>query len=150
MPGVMMWSGLMSPGFTSCSTSATVTLPAVAIGVAAIGVDDREVGDQPPLHHITLAVEFADVLAFGDLGAVTGLGEKGRNAGAAGADALGKRALRVELDLEFVGQKLVHERFVLANIGRDHFLDLPGVEENAESLAVGAAIVRHDGEVLDP
>src|SRR5262249_56851999 len=30
-PGVMMWSGLISPGCTRCSTSATVILPAVAI-----------------------------------------------------------------------------------------------------------------------
>src|SRR5580698_556085 len=31
MPGVMMWSGLILPGSTRFSTSATVTLPAVAI-----------------------------------------------------------------------------------------------------------------------
>ena len=63
-------------------------------------MDDRKVGDEAALHDVTLAVEFAHVLAFGDLGAEAGLGEEGRDAGAAGADALGERALRVEFDLE--------------------------------------------------
>src|SRR5579862_8714909 len=111
----MMWSGLILPGSTRFSTSATVTLPAVAIGglkfravlideialgVGKIGVDDGEVGDEATLHHIAFAVELADVLALGDLGADAGLGEERRNAGAAGADALGECTLRVELDLE--------------------------------------------------
>ncbi len=120
----------------------------VALGVAAIGVDDRQIGDEAALHDVALAVEVARVLAFGDLGADAGLGEEGGNAGAAGADALGQRALRVELDLELAGEKLLHEGFVLADIGRDHFLDLPGVEQDAEAGAVDAAIVGDDGQVF--
>ena len=103
----------------------------------------------PALHHIALAVEFAHVLAFGDQRADAGLGEEGRHAGAAGADALGQRALRVELDLQFAGEKLLGEGLVLAHIGRDHLLDLARVQQHAEALAVDAAIVRHHGEVLD-
>ena len=82
MPGVWMWSGSMSPGSTRCSTSAMVSLPAVAIiglklravlridkiafGIALPGVNEREIGDEPALHDIGLAVEFARFLAFGD------------------------------------------------------------------------------------
>ena len=113
-------------------------------------MDDGEVGDQPALHHVVLAVEFAHFLALGDQRADAGLGEEGRNAGAAGADALGQRALRVELDLQFAGEILLGERLVLADIGRDHLLDLPRLQQHAEAHAVDAAIVGHHGEVLDP
>ena len=37
---------------------------------------------------------------------------------------------------------------VLANIGRDHLPDLPGVEQDAEADAVDAGIVGDDGQVL--
>ena len=96
----------------------------VALGVALPGVHDREVGDEAALHDVVLAVELALLLALGDHGADAGLGEEGRDAGAAGADALGQRALRVELDLELAGEKLLREHLVLADVGRDHLLDL--------------------------
>ena len=118
-----MWSGLISPGRTRCSTSATVTLPAsrhhrieiarrfsineVAFGVALPGVDDGQIGDDPALHDVTLAIEFTLFLALGNIGAGAGAGEKSRDARAACADALGQRALRVEFDLQFAGEILL-------------------------------------------
>ena len=81
----------------------------IALGVALPGIDDREVGDEAALHDVALAVELALLLALGDHGAGAGRGEEGRNAGAAGADALGQRALRVELDLELAGEVLLGE-----------------------------------------
>src|SRR6202034_1274716 len=77
-----------------------------------------------------------------------GPGEEGGNAGAAGADALRQGARRVEFDLEFAGEELLREGFVLADIGRDHLLDLAGVEQHAETLAVDPAIVGDDGKVF--
>ncbi|GJE44159.1 hypothetical protein AEGHOMDF_3345 [Methylobacterium soli] len=120
----------------------------VALGVAPVGVDEGEVGEEAPLHHVLRAVELAHLLALGHLGADAGLGEEGRDAGASGADALGQRALRVELDLELVGQELAGEFLVLADIGRDHLGDLSGVEELAEADAVDPGIVRDDGQAL--
>ena len=81
------------------------------------------------------------LLALGDQGADAGLGEEGRDAGAAGADALGQRALRVELELELAGQVLALELLVLADVGADHLLDLARVEQLAEAEAVDAAVV---------
>ena len=166
MPGVMMWSGSISPGSTRCSTSATVTLAGrrhhrievarglaideIALGVALEGVDDREIGDEAAFHDVALAVELALFLAAGDLGAGAGAGEEGRNAGAAGANALGERALRIEFDLQFAGEILLGESLVLADIGRDHLPDLPGFEQDAEADAVDAGIVGDDGEVFHP
>ena len=121
----------------------------VAFGIAQIGVDDRQIGDDAALHDVALAVEFAHVLALGDLGADAGLGEERRDAGAAGADALGQRALRVELDLELAGEVLLHEGLVLPHIGGDHFLGLAAVEQDAQALAVDAGIVGHHGQILD-
>ena len=88
-------------------------------------------------------------LALGDVGAGAGAGEEGGDAGAAGAQALGQRALRVEFDLQFAGEILLGEQFVLAHIGRDHLLDLPGFQQQAEAGAVHARIVRYDREVFD-
>jgi len=80
----------------------------------------------------------------------SGAGEKCRDAGAAGADALGQGALRIEFDLEFAGQILLREGLVLPDIGRDHFLDLPGIEKEAETDAIDARIVRDHRQILDP
>ena len=52
-----------------------------------------DVGEQAALHDVGLAVELAHLLALGDQRADAGLGVEGRDAGAAGADALGERAL---------------------------------------------------------
>ena len=72
------------------------------------------------------------------------------DARAARADALGERALRAELDLELAGEELLLEDLVLADVARDHLLDLPGLEQHAEPEVGGPAVVGDDGEVLDP
>ena len=88
-----------------------------------------------------LAVEVTRLFTLGDLGAVTGPGVKRRNPSATGADTLGQRSLGIEFDLKLVGEKLLRESLVLPDIGRDHFLDLPGIKKHTETLAVDAAIV---------
>ena len=120
----------------------------VTLGIAHPGVHDGEVGDEPALHHIAGAVEFALLLALRDLRTGAGSREECGNAGAAGADALGQSTLRIELDLELAREVLLRESLVLAHIGRDHFLDLLGVEQKAKSDAVDAAIVGHHGQVF--
>ena len=165
MPGVWMWSGSSSPAGTRCSTSATVifaggrhhrvevarglAVDEVAGGVALPGLDDGEVGEQAALHHVFLAVELLHFLALGDQRADAGLGVEGRDAGAAGADALGQRALRVEFQLQLAGEELLREQLVLADIGRDHLLDLPRLQKQAQPDAVDAGIVGDDGQILD-
>ena len=60
-----------------------------------------------------------------------GLGIEARNASAPRAATLSQRALRIEFKLEFTGKILAFELLVLADIGRDHFFDLLGVQKNA-------------------
>ena len=122
----------------------------VALVIALPRLDDREVADDAALHDVGLAVELAQLLALGDEGADPGLGEEGRDAGAAGADALGQRPLRVELDLDLAGQVLPRELLVLADIGADHLPDHVAVEQLAESPAVDPAIVADHGQPLGP
>ena len=95
-----------------------------------------------------LAVEGLGLLALGHQRADAGLGEEGRDAGAAGADALGQRALRVELQLQLAGEVELGEELVLADVGGDHLLDLAGLEQQAEAEAVDAGIVGDAGQVL--
>ena len=111
-------------------------------------MDDGQIGDQAGLHHVLLAVELADFLALGDQGADAGLGEEGGDAGAAGAEALGQGALGIELDLQFAGQELLGEGLVLADIGRDHLPDLPGLQQHAQADIVDAGIVGDHGQTL--
>jgi hypothetical protein len=73
-----------------------------------------------------------------------GLGEERRDARAAGAQLLGQRALRREFELEFAGQVLALELLVLADVGRDHLLDLARREQLAEAEAVDARVVGDD------
>ena len=117
--------------------------------IALPGLDDREIADDAALHDVGLAVELAVLLALGDQRADAGLGEEGRDAGAAGADPLGQRALRVELDLDLAGQELARELLVLADIGADHLLDHVPVEQLAQAPAVDAAIVADHRQALD-
>src|SRR4029077_6210034 len=94
-------------------------------------------------------VELARLLAFGDQRANASAGEERWDAGAAGTKLLGERALRRELELELAGQVLALELLVLADVARDHLLDLARLEQLAEAEAVDAGVVRDDGQVLD-
>ena len=120
----------------------------IAGGIALPGVNDREIGEQAAFHHVFLAVELAHFLAFGDQRTDAGLGEEGRNPGAAGADALGERSLRIEFEFQFARQILLREQLVLADIGRDHLLDLARFQQAAKTDAVDAGVVGNHGQVL--
>ena len=132
--------GVELPTSTISSTSTIVILPAIAHRrvevargaaedqvarlVGLPGLDERDVGHQRALHHVDVAVELARLLALGDHRADAGAREEGRDAGAAGAQLLGQRALRRELELELAGQVLALELLVLADVARDHLPDL--------------------------
>jgi len=63
-------------------------------------MDDGDIGDEAGFHDIVIFAEAAEFLALGDQRADAGLGEKGRNASAAGADAFGQGSLRIEFQFE--------------------------------------------------
>ena len=165
MPGRWTASGSNVPVSTISSTSTTVILPACATFGLKLRAVRRNIrlpdlsafqaltsetsGISAQLHHVLLAVELADLLAVGHDGADAGLGEERRDAGAAGAQLLGQRALRREVELQFAGQVLALELLVLADVARDHLADLARREQLAEAEAVDARVVGDDRQVLD-
>src|SRR3954451_866023 len=50
--------------------------------------------------------------------------------------------------LQFAGQVLLGEGFVLAHIGRDHLFVLAGIEQDAQAHTVDTSVVGDDAEVL--
>src|SRR4029078_6924372 len=100
------------------------------------------------LHDRALAIEGAFFLALGDIGADAGLGEEGGDSRAAGTQTFGHGPLWIELDLQFAGEELLSEQFVLADVRSDHLFDLPGLQEQAEAGAVDASIVGDASEVF--
>src|SRR5580698_8857927 len=116
----------------------------VAPAVALPRLYDRELAADRALEHAVAAVELARLFAVGDLRAVAGRREERLDPGAARAQSLGERALRTELDLELARQEQLLEHFVLADVRRDHLLDLALREQHAEALIGRAAVVRHD------
>src|SRR6267154_2341784 len=68
---------------------------------------------------------------------------------AAGAAALGQRALRVELDLELAFEVELGEGLVLADVRTDHLLDLAVLEQQPEPRAIDAGVVADADQVLD-
>jgi len=90
----------------------------------------------------------ADGLALGHQRADTGGGIEGRDARAAGADAFGQCALRVELDLELFLEELARKLVVLADVARDHLADLLGGQQQPEPPIVDAGVVGDAGDVL--
>jgi hypothetical protein len=113
----------------------------VARDVGLPGLDQRNLGHERAFHHVAVAVELADLLAFGHQRADAGARVEGRDAGAAGAQPLGQRALGRELQLQLAGQVLALELLVLAHVAADHLLDLARVQQLAQAEAVDAGVV---------
>ena len=87
------------------------------------------------------------LLALGHHGAGAGARVEAVDAGAARADALGQRALRVELELELLGEVLALELLVLADVRRHHLADLPRLEQQSEAESIDARVVGDHGEI---
>src|SRR5439155_11557862 len=94
----------------------------VAPAVALPCLHDREVTADRVLEYAAPAVDLAGLLAVGDLRAVAGRRVERLDPGAAGAQPLGERALRTQLDLELARQELLLEHLVLADVRRHHAL----------------------------
>ena len=113
------------------------------------GLDDGEVGHDPALKDVGPSVEIVMLLALGDHGADAGCRVEPGDPRAARPHPLGQGALRVELQLQLSRQVLAHEFRVLADIGRDHLLHLPRLQQHPQTEPVHARVVRRDGQALD-
>src|SRR5690606_25353642 len=108
----------------------------VAAFVRFPSLDDRQIGPDPALENIGLAVEILMFLALGNDGPDPGLRIEAGDPGAAGPATLGKRALRAEFDFQLPGQELTFELLVLPDIRGNHLLHLARAQELAQALIV--------------
>src|SRR5262245_45545687 len=140
-------------GDTRCRRHHRIEIPGrssidqIAYAIAFPGVNEREVGTDRSLEHMVFAVDQSGLFPFGDDRTEGGRREESANAGAAGANPLGKGPLRDELDLEFAGQILSLELLVLADVGRNHSPDLSRPQQNADAEIVDAGVVADDGQI---
>ena len=107
----------------------------VAPAVAALGLDQREVGVDRVLEHVAAAVDRARLLALGERRAVAGRREERADAGAGGADALGEVALRHQLELDLAGavERVEHVRVGLARERADDLAHAPRLEQRGQA-----------------
>ena len=112
-------------------------------------LDQADVGKNPMLEDIGLAIEILMLFALGYLRPDAGLGIETRNTRPTGATRFGKSPLWAEFHFQFAGKKLSFEFLVLADIGSDHLLHLPRAEQLAETFIINAGIVRGDGKPFD-
>ena len=121
----------------------------VAVAVGGPALDQGEVGGQPVLQHVVAAVEGALLLALLERRADRGARVEGGDAGAAGADALGQRALRHELELGApAAVELGEDRRVgRARVRADHLRDAPGLDQRRQADLAAAGVVVDDGQV---
>jgi hypothetical protein len=120
----------------------------VAPAIAFPGFDESKIAADGALKDILAAVEFTSFFSLGNHGAVARRRVKGRNTSASGAQPLRERPLRIQFHLQFPAQNQLFKELVFANIRRDHFLDLPLLEQKADAKIVDPGVVAHDGEVF--
>lgn len=121
---------------------------AIAKGVNLVSLDEGDIAKNALFENVLLAVELADFLwlrvgydlsaslvvahrelAGLDPGAVTCTGVEGGDASTAGAAALCEGTLGRKLEVDLAGEVEVLKDIVAADIGRDHLLDLAGLEQ---------------------
>jgi hypothetical protein len=73
---------------------------------------------------------------------------EGGNARSSCAQSLGQRTLRREFEFELTREVLPLKQGVLADITRDHALDLTRLQQDAESKVLDARVVRHHRQLL--
>src|SRR6185437_8491407 len=84
--------------------------------VALPRLDDRQLRPDARLEHVLASVESLRFLAFGEQRSRGGRRVEAGNAGAAGADLLGERSLRRQLQVELGRQHLPLELLVFADV----------------------------------
>ncbi len=103
---------------------------------------------QGALHQIWAPIELAGLFVFGDDRAYSGRGIERRNAGAAGANPLGKSSLRHQVQLQLALQDQLLQQFVFPHVGPDVFDNLAGRQQESVAQSVHAYVVADGGEIL--
>ena len=121
----------------------------VAHVVAQLALDKRDIGLQPALAHVHMAIEFLDLLAFGQFGAIGGGRIEGRNARTRRANAFGQRALWHQFKRDVARKVGRVERLGVgrAREGTDHPGNHPGLDHCRDADAPVTRVVVDNGQL---
>ncbi len=117
--------------------------------VALPRLDDRYVGANSFLEHVLPAVERPRLLVLGERRTGGRARVEAGDSRSAGAQLLGERALRRELQFQLAREHLPLELPVLAHVGGDHLAHLAAREQQAHAEIVDARVVADDREPPD-
>src|SRR3984957_18171491 len=120
----------------------------IAFRVALPGMNQGNVGDEASFHHIGFVIELPNFLALRDYRPNTGARKKGGDSRSPSANAFGKRSLRIEFKFEFAREIHARKDLVLADIARNHLLDLTGFKQDTEADPVDASVVGNEGKIF--
>jgi len=124
----------------------------IAVAIGAIGPDQGDVALDRVLQHVRASLEYAHLLALGQVGAEPDRAVKRRDAGTAGADALGERALwhALELDLARHPQALEGGGLLVmpARGGAHHLAHQAGGDQLMRQRVAVRGRVDHQGQLL--
>ena len=120
----------------------------IAPAVALPRFHKSEVAAQGAFQQVRTPIKNAHRFSLGDHGAKSGGSEKRRNSRAARAQALGQRALRIQLHFKFPGQNQFLEQFVFAHVGGDHLLHLTRLQQQSDAEVVQSGVVADDREIF--
>src|ERR1019366_6069494 len=121
----------------------------VAPLVALPRLDESEISLQRALHDIGAAVELARLLALVNYRPNTGRRIERGNARAPGANPLGKRSLRNEVELQGAAQHHLFEQFIFADVGSDVPPDLAVGQKQPHADVIATDVVADGDKVLD-
>lgn len=121
----------------------------IAFRISAVRVNESKVCEECAFHDIKNALELASFLSRRDLRTGSRSRVKRGNAGTAGANTFRQRALRVEFDVDGAVKVLRRKQFVLANVGRYDFPNLPCREQPPKTYAVHASVIRNDRQAFN-
>lgn len=122
----------------------------VAVPVGFPALNQGEIAANRLFEDVVFARELADFFAFRHRRAVAGGGIKPGNAGAPGTYFFRQRPLWGEVHLQFTAEHLLFKQRVFTDVRRHHFAYLAGFQQQAETKAINAAVIRYHRQPAHP
>src|SRR5262252_1554741 len=112
------------------------------------GLNKSEVRSQTAFEDVHPAVEFACFLIFSYHGPVARRREESCDTGASSAHPFRECTLWNQFHLDLTGKCQFFKQFVLTDVCRDDFTDLPRFQEKPRSAAIDPGVITDDGQVF--
>ncbi len=111
-------------------------------------LDDGKIGGQAGFKDIALTAKFTRLFTLSQGSTETGAGEESRDSGTSGTKFLRQSPLRSQLKLQVAIKELLFEDRIFANVGRDHLLNLAGLQQQSETELVNTSVVTDNSQLF--